>query len=189
MSFAVSYYNMIGERAEGTFYKIWDRLIKNKEEGYMVAQTRFFGEVTIDDDKVLEFPNGIIGFERMHKFAIIYDIDQGEDSAIRWIQSMEDPYLALPVLEPFTILDEYNPVIEDSLLEPIGNPGDDDIVVLLPLIISSDVTKVTANLKAPIIINSATCKGGQIIVENEDYDAKFNVYDAVQKRKAGEGTC
>ena len=155
----------------------------------MVAQTRLFGEVTIDDDKVLEFPNGIIGIEDKHKFAIIYDLEKGEDSAIRWLQSMEDPYLALPVIEPFAIVDEYNPMIEDALLEPIGNPKDEDIVVLLTLIISSDVTKVTANMKAPIVINSATCQGGQIIVENPDYEAKFNVYDAVQKRKAGDGVC
>ena len=155
----------------------------------MVAQTRFFGEVTIDDDKVLDFPNGIIGIEDKHKYAIIYDIEKGDDTAVRWIQSMEDPYLALPVIEPFAILDEYNPIVEDGWLEPIDSPADDDIVVLLPLTVSSDVTKVTANMKAPIIINAAACKGAQIIVENADYDAKFNVYDAVQKRKAGEGSC
>lgn len=155
----------------------------------MVAQTRFFGEVTIDDDKVLEFPNGIIGIGDKHKYAIIYDIEKGDDTAVRWLQSMEDPYLALPVLEPFAIMDEYNPIVEDGLLESIGNPQDEDIVVLLPLTVSSDVTKVTVNMKAPIIINAAACKGTQLIVENEDYDAKFNVYDAVQKRKAGEVSC
>ncbi|MCM1495250.1 MAG: flagellar assembly protein FliW [Bacteroides sp.] len=152
----------------------------------MVAQTRLFGEITIEDDKVLDFPNGIIGLEDKHKFAIIYDVEKGEDTAIRWLQSMEDPYLALPVIEPYAFLDEYNPMIEDALLEALDNPKDEDIIVLLTLIISSDVKKVTANLKAPIVINSATCKGGQLIVENTDYEARFNVYNAIQKRKAGE---
>lgn len=152
----------------------------------MIAQTRLFGEITIEDEKVLDFPNGIIGIEDKHKYAIIYDMEQGENTAIRWLQSMEDPYLALPVIEPFALVEDYNPVIEDALLESIGNPGDEDIVVLLTLIISSDVTKITANMKAPVIINSAACKGAQIIVENPDYDARFNVYDAVQKKKAGE---
>lgn len=152
----------------------------------MVAQTRLFGEITIDDDKVLDFPNGIIGIEDKHKFAIIYDVEKGEDTAIRWLQSMEDPYLALPVIEPYAILDEYNPMIEDALLEILDDPKDEDIIVLLTLIISSDVKKITANLKAPIVINSGTCKGGQLIVENSDYEAKFNVYNAIQKKKAGE---
>lgn len=152
----------------------------------MVAQTRLFGEIEIEDDKILEFPNGIIGIEDKHKFAIIYDVEKGENTAIRWLQSMEDPYLALPVIEPFTILDDYNPIIEDELLEPIDNPKDEDIIVLLTLIISSDVTKVTANMKAPIVINSATRKGEQIIAENQEYEAKFNVYNAIQKKKAGD---
>lgn len=155
----------------------------------MVAQTRLFGEVTIDDDKVLEFPNGIIGLEDKRKFAIIYDLEKGEDTAIRWLQSMEDPYLALPVIEPFSIIDDYNPMIEDALLEPLGNPKDEDIIVLLTMIISSDVTKITANMKAPIIINAVTCQGGQIIVENPEYEARFNVYEAIQRRKAGDGVC
>ncbi len=155
----------------------------------MVAQTRLFGEVTIDDDKVLEFPNGLIGLENKRKFAIIYDLEKGEDTAVRWLQSMEDPYLALPVIEPFSIVDDYNPMIEDALLDSLGNPKDEDIIVLLTMIISSDVTKVTANMKAPVIINSAARKGGQIIVENPEYEARFNVYEAVQKRKAGDGVC
>ena len=153
----------------------------------MVAQTRIFGEITIEDEKVLDFPNGIIGIEDKHKYAIVYDVDKGADSAVRWLQSMEDPYLALPVLEPFAVLDEYNPMIDDNLLEAIGSPKDEDIIVLLTMIVNPDVTKVTANLRAPIIINSATCQGAQIIVENQDFDAKFNVYDAVQARKAREG--
>ena len=84
-------------------------------------------------------------------------------------------------------MDEYNPMIDDNLLEAIGSPKDEDIIVLLTMIVNPDVTKVTANLRAPIIINSATCQGAQIIVENQDFDAKFNVYDAVQARKAREG--
>ncbi len=80
-------------------------------------------------------------------------------------------------------------MIEDALLDSLGNPKDEDIIVLLTMIISSDVTKVTANMKAPVIINSAARKGGQIIVENPEYEARFNVYEAVQKRKAGDGVC
>ena len=99
----------------------------------MVAQTRIFGEITIEDEKVLDFPNGIIGIEDKHKYAIVYDVDKGADSAIRWLQSMEDPYLALPVLEPFAVLDEYNPMIDDNLLEAIGSPKDEDIIVLLTI--------------------------------------------------------
>ena len=43
----------------------------------MVAETRLFGTVDIAEDKILEFPMGLIGFENLKKFAIIYDSDRG----------------------------------------------------------------------------------------------------------------
>ena len=154
----------------------------------MLAKTKFFGEVELDDDKVLEFPNGIIGFEGFTKFAILYDVDGNKETKINWLQSLEEPLLALPVVDPLAIVGEYSPMIEDELLKPLGNPADKDLLFLLSLTVPSDMTKVTANLKAPFIINTVTKKGIQLIVENDDYPVKFNVYESVQKmkEKAGE---
>lgn len=154
----------------------------------MIANTRNFGQVDIDDDKLLHFYHGIIGFEDLDTFAIIYDIEKGKDAAISWLQSMEEPALALPVISPFSIKEDYNPVVEDELLKAIGNPADEDILILLALTVPSDITKMTANLKAPFIINTRTRQAAQIIVENQDYEIRYNVYDAVQamKERAGE---
>lgn len=154
----------------------------------MLAKTKFFGEVELDDDKVLEFPNGIIGFENFTKFAIMYDEDDTSETRISWLQSLEEPVLALPVVDPLAIADEYAPMIEDELLAPLGNTADEDLLFLLAMSVPSDMTKVTANMKAPFIINAVTKKGVQLIVENEDYPVKFNVYESVQKmkEKAGE---
>lgn len=154
----------------------------------MLAKTKFFGEVELADEKVLDFPSGLIGFENYTKFAIMYDEDNKNATRISWLQSLEEPLLALPVIDPLAIVPEYVPVIEDELLVPLGNPADEDLLFLLAMTVPSDMTKVTANMKAPIIINAATKKGVQLIVENEDYPVKFNVYESVQKmkEKAGE---
>ena len=154
----------------------------------MLARTKFFGEVELNDDKVLEFPNGIIGFEDFTKFAIMYDEDDTSETRISWLQSLEEPALALPVIDPLAIADEYAPMLEDELLAPLGNTADEDLLFLLAMSVPSDMTKVTANMKAPFIINAVTKKGVQLIVENEDYPVKFNVYESVQrmKEKAGE---
>ena len=139
----------------------------------MVAETRLFGTVDIAEDKILEFPMGLIGFENLKKFAIIYDSDREERSKISWLQSMED---------------DYGPIVEDELMKNIGDPADADILMFVTLSIPSDLTKMTANLKAPIIINTEGRKAIQVIVENEDYKVKFNAYEAIQKmkEKAGE---
>lgn len=154
----------------------------------MLAKTKFFGEVELDDDKILEFPNGIIGFEDYKKFAILYDEDDKSENRISWLQSLDEQGLALPVIDPLVIAPEYAPVIEDELLGPLDDPSEEDLLFLLAMTIPSDMTKVTANMKAPFIINAATRKGVQLVVENEDYLVKFNVYESVQKmkEKAGE---
>ena len=154
----------------------------------MKVLTKFFGEVELDDNKVLDFPNGIIGFEDFKKYAILYDEENEEEKRISWLQSLEEPKLALPVIDPLAIMSEYTPMIEDELLKPLGDSADEDLLVLLAMTVPSDMTKVTANMKAPFIINAATCKGAQIIVDNADYPVKFNVYESVQKmkEKAGE---
>ena len=154
----------------------------------MVAETKFFGTIDIEEEKIIEFPMGIIGFENLKKFALIYDSEREERSKISWLQSMEEPLMVLPVINPIDIIEEYSPIIEDELTKSIGDPADADILMFVTLSIPSDLTKMTANLKAPIIINTEGRKAIQVIVENEDYKVKFNAYEAIQKmkEKAGE---
>ena len=153
----------------------------------MKAETRYFGTVDIEDEKVLNFPMGIIGFENLKKFALIYDIEREEKSKISWLQSLEEPALALPVISPFDIKEEYTPIIEDELMKNIGDPADADTLIFVTMYIPSDLTKMTANLKAPIIINTVNREAMQVIVENEEYIIKYNVYDAIQRLKAKAG--
>ena len=154
----------------------------------MKAETKFFGTIDIDDDKVLDFPMGIIGFEELNHFALIFDSEREERSKISWLQSMEEPLMVMPVINPDEITDDgYHPIIEDERMKQSGDPADEDLLILVTMSIPSDLTKMTANLKAPIIINTTNGKAMQVIVENEDYKVKYNVYDAIERlKKAGE---
>lgn len=152
----------------------------------MVAETKFFGTIDIEDEKIINFPMGIIGFENLKKFALIYDSERDERSKISWLQSMEEPLMVMPVINPMDIIEEYSPVIEDELMKIIGDPADTDILILVSMSIPSDLTKMTANLKAPFIINTVDGKAMQVIVENQDYAIKYNVYDAIERLKAKE---
>ena len=103
---------------------------------------------------------------------------------------MEEPELVFPVADPTHICNGYNPVVEDELLESIGGiDKPEDVFVLVVLTVPSDLTKMTANLKAPLVINTDTRKGCQIIVNNEEYQVRYNVYDYVQSLKKEEGKC
>lgn len=149
----------------------------------MRAVTRLFGEIDIEEEKIIILDKGMIGLPDYRKFALIFDEDKGiKGSSVMWLQSMDDPETAFPVMHPNTVKSDYNPTVNDEMLSPLGELTEENTYVLVTLTASSDVKKTTVNLKAPIIINTDTRKGCQIIVE-EDYPVKFKIYDAIQERK------
>lgn len=151
----------------------------------MKANTKYFGMVDIDEEKVLTFSEGLIGLEDYKKFAVINDIEN-ENATISWLQSLEESNFALPIIDPLLIKGDYDPVVEDEWLESIGK--EEDYFVLVTLTVPEDIEKMTANLKAPIVINMNTRKGAQIIVENQDYSVRYPIYEILKaaKEKAGE---
>lgn len=150
----------------------------------MLVKTKHFGEVELDESKILHFENGILGFEDYKLYTILYEEEDGKRPDISWLQSLEEPALALPVISPFIIKPDYNPVIEDELIKHLEELNDNNIVVLVAVTVPADIEKITANLKAPIIINSENRKGAQVIVENTDYEIKHYIYEELKAYKA-----
>ena len=97
----------------------------------MVINTRIFGEVTIDDGKMIHFPAGIIGFPELVDFALIHDAEQGLKGGISWMQSVQEPGFAMPVIDPLAVKQDYAPLVDDELLKTIG--GMDNILVLVTI--------------------------------------------------------
>lgn len=152
----------------------------------MKIKTKVFGEVTIDDDKTIHFPAGIIGFPDMTEFALIHDEEKGAGS-IHWLQSLQEPAFAMPVMDPLIVKPDYNPEIEDELFSQIGRLDPEEILVLVTVTVPSDLTKMSVNLRGPIIINAAEKKACQVIVEGGDYAVKYPIYDILNAgKKAGE---
>lgn len=152
----------------------------------MKVTTKNFGEIDIADDKIITFPGGIIGFPELTLFALIHDEERGNQAGIRWLQSMQEPGFAMPVMDPLFVKPDYNPQVEDELLNPIGELKEGELLVLVTVTIPSGLTNMTVNLKGPIIINAAERKACQVIVENGEYPVKFPIYDILKAGKAGE---
>ncbi len=153
----------------------------------MQITTRVFGEITIDDDKIIHFPSGIIGFPDLQDFALIHDQEKGTDT-IHWLQSLQEPAFAMPVMDPLIVYPDYNPEVEDELLNNIGEILPDELLVMVTVTVPKDIKKMSVNLKGPIVINSVTRLATQMIVEGEGYQVKFPIYDILNKnkKKAGE---
>lgn len=151
----------------------------------MKVETRVFGEIDIEEDKIITFPNGIIGFPELTRFTLIHDEEKGIGAGIRWLQSLEELGFAMPVMDPLVVKDNYNPEVNDELLEPAGNVTPDNMLVLVTVTVPADITQMTVNLRGPIIINADEKKACQIIVDGEDYPVKYPIYEILQARKAG----
>jgi len=152
----------------------------------MKINTRIFGEVDIAEEKIITFPQGIIGFSDMNRFTLIYDEEKGVNAGIRWLQSLDEPTFAMPVMDPLYVKDDYNPQVEDAIFDTIGGIKDDEVLVLVTVTVPKEIEKMSVNLKGPIVINSNTRKAIQIIVEGDENEVKFPVYDILKSRKDGE---
>lgn len=151
----------------------------------MNIQTRLFGEIEVDGKKIINFKDGMIGYEDLKQFMIIHDSESKSNNVI-WLQSLDETSVAFPVIDPLFIKADYNPTVEDELFKNIGEieeGSEEELVVLTTLTAPSDVTKLSTNLRAPIIINPHTLKGCQIIVDNDDYPVKYYIYDILKANK------
>jgi flagellar assembly factor FliW len=148
----------------------------------MKLTTRIFGEVEIDDSKIIVFPNGIIGFPDLRKFTLMRDEEQAANT-IQWLQSIDEPNFAMPVMDPLIVCPDYKPMVDKTEVEAIGDLDDQDILVLVTVTVPHDLTKMTVNLKGPFIINTKDMKASQTIIDNDDYPVKFQIYDILQKNK------
>ena len=152
----------------------------------MQAKTRLFGTIDISEDKIIVLESGMIGFPDMRHFALIFDAEKENGGKIKWLQSMDEPEMAFPVMDPTFIKKDYNPAINEEILKPLGTLTEENTFVLTTVTVPKELEKMSINLKAPIIINSETNKGAQIIVE-DDMPVKYMIYDLLKSRKEKAG--
>ena len=151
----------------------------------MKIQTRHFGEVEVDENKLIRFEEGIFGFEDNKKFVVLSEGD--ENNVFAWLQSADEELLCLPIINPFLWYTDYSPEIDDELIISIGEVEEKDLDVFTVVVVPEDIKNMTTNLKAPILVNHATKKGVQVVVKDEEYGIKHNLYEQIQTvKKAGE---
>ncbi|QUI21454.1 flagellar assembly protein FliW [Vallitalea pronyensis] len=149
----------------------------------MLMNTKHFGTIDMDDEHIITFEEGIFGFNDDHRFIILY-----ENDLLCWLQSIDDVDIVLPMITTPLIFPEYQPEVKDELILRIGDLSDEDLMVHTIVVIPSDIEQMTTNLKAPIIINNKTKKGMQVILEDDQYQVKHNLYQHLKQyeQKVGE---
>lgn len=146
----------------------------------MIIETTHFGEIQINEENILDFQEGILGFEDIHKFGII--INEDTESPFSWIQAIEKPELAFALVDPFAIKKDYDFELKDADASNLGIEDPSQVAVFAIVVVPEDTKKISMNLKAPIIVNTKNKRAAQIILDSEKYTVRHFILDELQKQ-------
>ena len=143
------------------------------------VNTSRFGELEIDEERVVQFKNGIPAFEDEHEFIILpYD----EESPYYFMQSLKTPDLAFLLTIPFLFFPDYTFEVDDNTLEELEIKDEDKVsYYTLITIPNHSIRYMTTNLLAPVILNTANMKAKQIVLEKTTYTTKERLFPDPKK--------
>ncbi|HEX5901264.1 MAG TPA: flagellar assembly protein FliW [Solirubrobacteraceae bacterium] len=130
-----------------------------------------FGDLEIPDEAVIEFPNGLIGLGGTQYALLARD----DDSAFVWLHSLDDPYLAVPVTNPYRFFDHFEVELADDEAARIGLTEADDPAVYVTVRATDSLEDFSANLYAPILISSG--RGHQVINQSADAPVRAPLFE------------
>jgi flagellar assembly factor FliW len=140
-------------------------------------ETTRFGNVSVDKVDILHFPDGILGFEDQKDYFLF---DPGDDTLILWLQSATKPEIAFPVLEPKIFNRDYKFKLTPNELEQLGIEKINEALVFSVITIPEDVRNMSANMKAPLVINPKNCLGRQAVLSQNEYSVKHSIFNELK---------
>jgi flagellar assembly factor FliW len=140
----------------------------------MKIESKRFGEIDINESEMIVMKGSILGFGHLKRFVmVIHD----EKTPLWWMQSLDDPAIAFLVINPFIVMSDYHPSLLKEDTEFLDIKNNKDVVLLSIVTVRSQPFRVTANVRAPILINAATRMASQIVLDNPEYSIQYDVLD------------
>ncbi|MBD3879396.1 MAG: flagellar assembly protein FliW [Quinella sp. 1Q5] len=143
--------------------------------------TSRFGEIEVDEAKIVHFKDGIPAFGDEHEFVILpYE----EESPYYFMQSLKSPDLAFLLTIPFLFFNDYSFEIDDETIKELDIKNQDDVFYYSMITIpNGSVRYMTANLLAPIVLNSENMKAKQVVLEKSQYTTKHRLFPESAKKE------
>ncbi len=144
----------------------------------MKIQTSRFGCIEIGQKDVVAFPEGILGFNHLRQFVIL---DDPSDEIFVWLQSCEQPEVAFPVLEPSFFSQGYTVSLAKRDRESLNLDEGSSPHILTVVTIPEDPSQMTANLKAPVVINVNKKLGRQCVLQDNKLAIREPIFAQLQQ--------
>lgn len=139
----------------------------------MKVNTSRFGELDVNPTDIVAFPEGLLGFENLKKYFVV---DPGDSTLILWLQSVEDEKVAFPIIEPKIFKPDYIAKLLPADLNGLELEALNNAKLYSILTIPANVTEMSANIKAPVVINSQRKIGKQIVLQDSKLSVKHEMY-------------
>lgn len=117
----------------------------------------------MSDIPVIEFVTPLPGFPDLTRFALV---ELAEDGSLAALRSLEEPGVRFLVMPPSRVFPEYAPVIDDETAARLEISGPDEVLLLVVVNAGGGVDEATANLLAPVLVNVATRRAQQIVLDD-----------------------
>jgi flagellar assembly factor FliW len=141
----------------------------------MLIKTTRFGDIELDEAKIMEFKEGLLGFPQHRRFAMI---QTSPDPAFFWLQAVEDPDLAFVVCDPLVFVPDYQVPIRKDDVEALGLRDLEDCQVLA--IVNKVNGDLTANLLGPLVVGTQSMRAKQLVLSDKRYSTRHRLLSGEQ---------
>lgn len=147
----------------------------------MTIETTRFGTIPLDPERILTFPEGVLGFPGLTRYLLL---ETGENSLFYWLQSVDDPSLAFVVMDPSELVPDYASRVMAVLPDPGFQVADLSLMVVIT-IPGDHMDAMTANLQGPLVVRPSDRTGKQFVLFDDDGWLRFPLFSAEQSSGAG----
>lgn len=133
----------------------------------MIIQTSRFGQLEVDERRLITFPHGILGFPRETVYALV---QTGENSGFYWLQAVTRPDLAFVVCDPRLFISDYRAPIKEEEMSSLGLQDVGGAQVFI--IVNKVQDMLTGNLQGPLVVNVATRTAKQLVLSDKRYSTR-----------------
>jgi len=147
----------------------------------MEIRTTRFGSIEVDESTLIRMERGLLGFDEEKEFCLL---KHGEGNGFAWLQSTSDPELAFVTIDPMDFFEDYEVEISDSDADRLDLTSEQDAMVLTIVTIDKDAQRITANLAAPIIVNSKNLLAAQVVLQDERYPVRHPLIGRQERKPA-----
>lgn len=138
----------------------------------MKITTDKFGEVEFEENAVIAFSDGMLGFPGSRRFLLL---NAEDGSPFKWMQSVEDASLAFLIIDPAVFKPDYKAEPDMNTRDELSIESDEDYVAFVIVVVNSDPRESTANLLGPIILNTKNQRAKQIVLNNSKYSTRHRL--------------